>query len=38
MSEDEINKLKGESSKSKWYSIITAVIVLVKTIIDILMN
>lgn len=35
MSEDELNKLKSESSKSKIYSIITAVIVLVRTIVDI---
>lgn len=38
MSDDEMNKLRNESSKSKWYSIITAVIVLVKTIVDILLH
>lgn len=38
MGEEEVNKLKSESSKSKWYSIITAVIVLIKTIVDILLH
>lgn len=38
MSDDEMNMLRNESSKSKWYSIITAVIVLVKTIVDILLH
>lgn len=36
MSDDELKKLKSESKSSKWYSIITAVIVLIKTLVDII--
>lgn len=35
MSDEEKDKFTSESKKSKWYSIITAVIVLVRTIVDI---
>lgn len=38
MSDEDLNKLKSHANQSKWYSIITAVIVLIKTIVDILMK
>lgn len=38
MSDEEKSQVIKESSKSKWYSIITAIIVLVKTIVDIFFN
>lgn len=38
MSDTEKSEVISESKKSKWYSIITAVIVLVKTIVEIFFN
>lgn len=38
MSDEERSSVISESKKSKWYSIITAVIVLVKTLVEIFFN
>lgn len=38
MSEEEKTKVTSAASKAKWASIITAVITLIKTVIDILMS
>ena len=38
MSEDEKSKVIKDSNRSKWASIITAVLVLVRTIVDIVFN